>query len=296
MREYLPTRGSGALDMMQRTATVQGNFDYSDQKDALKKLLVGLRMAPLVNAWVANSPYVEGVFSGKLSARGDVWLRMEPERSGLIDRLWGLTEPGYDDYVEWALEAPMFLVKRAGRIIDNSGQPFQDFLEHGFHGERATQHDWVLHVNSLFPEARLKNTLELRSVDSLPPRLASAVMTLFTGLLYDATSLSDASELLQQVSLAEVQACRPELLTRGLATSYGSWEGFSIARQLLELARAGLRRRGRRWQGHDESGLLDPLAELLEARTTPAQRLLDRLGSQPEPARLAALCCDSRPA
>src|SRR5690606_10895289 len=156
-------------------------------------------------------------FSGKLSARGNVWLHMEPARSGLIGKLWALDEPGYEDYIEWALDAPMFLLRRGGSIIDNSGQPFRDFLKNGFQGERATQQDWQLHVNSLFPEARLKSTLELRSVDSLPPRLASAVMALFTGLLYDASALADAGDLLKQVSFAEAEAARPDLVVRGLA-------------------------------------------------------------------------------
>lgn len=288
MRRYLPTRGNGALDMMRRTATVQGNFDYSDSSDALKKLLLSLRLAPLLNAWLANSPYVEGKFSGKLSARGDVWLRMEPERSGLIEQLWELSDPSYEDYVDWALDAPMFLVRRDARILDNSGQSFRDFMANGFQGERATEYDWRLHVNSLFPEARLKNTLEVRSIDSLAPRYAIAVVGLLVGLLYDRTSLDDATGLVHSITAAELARCRRDLIARGLVAKYGARAGFELAGELLAIARAGLRRRARLERGRDESCWLDPLAELLEERTCPAQLLLDELGEAPALDRLTA--------
>ncbi|HEU5074502.1 MAG TPA: glutamate-cysteine ligase family protein, partial [Polyangiaceae bacterium] len=267
MREYLPKHGTGAHDMMRRTATVQGNFDYSDPTDALRKLVLSLRIGPLVNAWAANSPYVEGKASGMLSNRGDVWLHMEPARAGLLEQLWGERDLGYDDYVSWALDAPMFLVKREGRILDNSGQPFRDFLEHGFQGERATRQDWSTHVNSLFPEARLKTTLELRSVDSVDPGLATAVIALFTGLLYDTTALAGAEELLRPISAGQAQASRLGLVTRGLEAHYGSHVGFDLARELLQLARGGLERRARLLGIEDERHWLEPLAELVEERT-----------------------------
>ncbi|HEY6729061.1 MAG TPA: glutamate-cysteine ligase family protein [Polyangiaceae bacterium] len=288
MREYLPKQGTGAHDMMRRTGTVQGNFDYSDPADAMRKLVLSLRIGPLVNAWVANSPYVEGKANGLLSNRGDVWLHMEPARSGLLERLWNARDLGYDDYVGWALDAPMFLIKREGRIIDNSGQPFRDFLEHGFKGERATRLDWTTHVNSLFPEARLKTTLELRSVDSVEPRLATAVVALFTGLLYDATALTDAEALLRPIGPQQAQASRLGLVTRGLEAAYGEHVGFDLARELLPIARAGLERRSQLLRIEDERHWLEPLAEFVEARTSPAAQLLERFGAVPDPARLVA--------
>ena len=290
MREYLPKGGSGAHDMMRRTATVQGNFDYSDAGDAMKKLVLSLRIGPLVNAWAANSPYVEGKASGMLSNRGDVWLRMEPARSGLLAEFWDRSDLGYDDYVAWALDAPMFLIKREGRIIDNSGQPFREFLARGFQGEHATRQDWSTHVNSLFPEARLKTTLELRSVDSVEPGLATAVIALFTGLLYDSTALGDAEQLLSPITAEQAEASRKGLVTRGLHATYGSYVGFDLAAELLKLARAGLGRRARLLGIEDESRWLEPLAELVEGRTSPAALLVEQLGAVADPARLVAFC------
>jgi len=288
MREYLPKRGSGGLDMMRRTATVQGNFDFSDEADALAKLRLSLKLSPLLNAWVANSPYVEGEFSGKLSARGDVWLRMDPARSGLIPKLWSLQEPGYRDYVEWALDAPMFLLKRDGRIIDNSGQPFRDFLRNGFQDERATQQDWQLHVNSLFPEARLKSTLEVRALDSLKPSLSISVVALLVGLLYDSDAREGAQQLLAPVTAEAAQEAQLGLVTHGLEAPYGRYQGFALAAELLALAQAGLARRALQ-TGEDERRRLEPLAQLLSERTSPAARLVAELGAKPDPARLIEL-------
>lgn len=294
MREYLPRHGSGALDMMRRTATVQGNFDYSDSTDALSKLVVSLKMAPLVNAWLANSPYAEGKATGLWSNRGAVWLNMEPARSGLLGQLWTLANPAYDDYVEWALSAPMFLIKRDGRIIDNSGQTFRDFLANGFEEERATEQDWALHVNSLFPEARLKSTLELRSVDSLNPALAAAAIALFTGILYDKTALADAALLFESISYEQAEQSRPELVKRGLSAHYGPRVGFALAGELLSLARQGLTRRARCVEGQDETRVLAPLEGLLESQTSPASQLLEALGPEPDRRDLVALLGQSR--
>jgi glutamate--cysteine ligase len=288
MRRYLPTRGTGALDMMLRTATVQANFDFADERDALDKLVVCLRMAPLVNAWLAYSPYVEGKFCGMLSARGETWLRMEPERSGLIRALWDNEAASYADYVRWALEAPMFLIQRGDRVIENTGQTFRGFLKEGYRGERAQPRDWVLHLNTLFPEARLKSTLEVRPVDSLPKQLALAAVALFTGILYDAQALRAASALLLQLDYARVEAARKLLVTRGLDVDLGGVSGHELARELLVVAKAGLVRRARAAVGSaDESAMLEPLARLLSERTTPAEQLLARLGDQPNPRELA---------
>src|SRR5690606_27677956 len=131
MREYLPTQGNGALDMMRRTATVQGNFDWSSEEDALQKLRLALKLSPLVHALFANAPLREGSPSELVSLRGDVWLRMDPTRSGLVPPILDNPKAGYVDYVQWALNAGMFLVKRGDRIVRNTGQTFRDFWANG---------------------------------------------------------------------------------------------------------------------------------------------------------------------
>jgi glutamate--cysteine ligase len=285
MREYLPPRGSGALDMMRRTATVQANLDFSSEEDALRKLEVSLRLSPLVNAMTVCSPFAEGRRAEFASVRGDVWLRMDPERSGLVRAVWhepGRRRPGYRDYVEWALDAGMFLFKREGQVIANTGQTFRRFLQEGYRGHRATFADWKLHLQTLFPEARLKNTIEVRACDSLPKDLVCAVPALYAGLLYDTRALGEAEALSQSIGFEAVEAARPELVRTGLSARIGGQPARELAERLIDCALGGLERRKRRdAAGHDERIHLEPLARLVAQGRTPAERLLEGLPEEP---------------
>jgi glutamate--cysteine ligase len=281
MREYLPTRGSGAWDMMRRTATVQANFDYANEDDAMRKMSVALRLSPFVHVMLANSPFYEGKLSGKHSVRGDVWLRMDPHRSGLIPSLWSRERLRYRDYVEWALDAGMFLFKRGERVYSNTGQPFRDFLANGYQGERATHADWKLHLNTLFPEARLKSTLEVRSVDSLPTELSCALPALFTGILYDERALAEAEAVLAPLAYDAVERARPEMIRKGLNAELAGHSVRALCERILEVASGGLARRRRlSAEGRDETVHLARLTELVAAGKTPADRLVEGLHNQ----------------
>ncbi len=246
MREYLPTRGRRGRDMMQRTSTVQANFDYSNEEDAMRKLIVITKLAPAFQAMTANAPFIEGRVSSLKSERLDVWLNMDASRSGLIERLWSGKLPRYRDYVEWALDAGMFFIKRDERLLHNTGQTFRDFLANGFEGARATLGDWVRHLATLFPDGRLKTTLEVRTCDALPEQLTMAVPALFTGLLYDDAALAEAEELSAHVSFEAAQASRSEVPRTGLQGRLGDRSLQSLAERLLELSAGGLSRRARR--------------------------------------------------
>jgi glutamate--cysteine ligase len=271
MRDYLPGRGSGGLDMMWRTATVQASFDYSSEQDALRKLRLCLRLAPLVNAMTANSPFCQGRLAGMKSLRGDVWLRVDPERTGLVAPVWRAGPAGYRDYVEWALDAGMFLFVRPSGIIANAGQSFRSFLNSGYRGYSATLGDWQLHLSTLFPEVRLRQTLEVRSADALPTNLAAAVPALYTGVLYDEHALEQAEELMAPLSHAELGQARPRLVREGLAAPIGGRSARRWAEQLIEIAAAGLERRRRLDAlGRDERIYLRPLLRLTGRGMSPA--------------------------
>lgn len=276
MRAYLPKVGSGGLDMMQRTATVQGNFDWQNEADAMLKMRVALKLSPLLQAWFSNAPFCEGKKSEFLSRRGNVWQNMDPSRSGLIAALW-TGDVGYETYAEWALDAGMFLFRRDGEILQNTGQTFRDFMKNGFEGHQATLADWRLHLTTLFPEVRLKNTLEVRSVDNLPPELASAALSVWTGLLYDEQALKSAAELTFDWSFSSVEAARPELIRRGLHAPLEGKSGFSWAEKVCDIARGGLQRRARtNAAGQDESVFLAPAQAILAARVLPAEAAIAR--------------------
>jgi glutamate--cysteine ligase len=274
MREYLPTRGRRGRDMMQRTSTVQANFDYASEEDAMRKFAVVIKLSPVFAAMTANSPFAEGRVSELCSERLDVWLNMDPARSGLLAQVWKSEPLRYRDYVQWALDAGMFFVKRGERLVLNTGQTFRDFLERGFEGERATLGDWVRHLATLFPDARLKTTLEVRTGDALPEGLTMAVPALFTGLLYDDVALAETEELARRVTFDAALASRAEVPRLGLGARLGERPVRALAERLLEIAEGGLRRRARLDErGDDECVHLRALAALVSAGKTPADEL-----------------------
>lgn len=293
MREYMPTRGSMAGDMMTKTCTVQANLDYASEEDAMRKLRVGLRAQPIVTAMFANSPWNEGRRSGYRSYRALTWLHMDPDRSGLLPFAWK-DHPSYLDYVEWALQAPMFLVKRKGKTYYNTGQTFRSFMEDGFQGIRASYGDWVEHLSTLFPEVRLKNTLEYRGADVQRPEMLFALPALWKGLLYDEDSFRALEGLVDRWSFPGVERQRDALARYGVRTRFMNRETADWAGEILELAEAGLRRIGAQDRaGEDETALLRPLRALLETSRCPADVLLaevaDDFPSRDAVIRVAAL-------
>ena len=277
MREYLPTRGKHAVDMMQRTATVQANFDYASTDDGLHKLRISLALSPIVQAMLANSPFVEGRPSGERSHRAAVWLDVDPDRSGLLPWAWrdSLT---LREYVEWAMDVPMFLVKRHGKAVYNNPQTFRAFLRDGFQGTRATFADWESHVNTLFPEVRFKRTLETRSADGQQTALLCALPSIWTGILYDDAALRKAESLASRISYDDAQKARPDIAMRGLRAVMGNREVADWANELMAIAMDGLRSRALlNRAGQDETVHLERLAKLVSEGMTPADVLLDGL-------------------
>lgn len=277
MREYLPTRGRLALDMMLRTCTVQSNHDYGSEEDAMRKLRLALRIQPVVTAMFAHSPIVEGQITGECTRRGRVWLEVDPDRTGLLPWAWN-EKTTFRDYVEWALDVPMFLVKRNGTILRNTGQTFRAYLRDGFQGARATRADWLMHLNTLFPEARLKKTLEMRGADMQARELIPAVPALWKGLLGHEQSLLEAEAIAAHWSHDELAATRPAIARDGLRALLAGREVGEWACELLDVAERGLRALDERdAEGRNEGIWLEPLRRLLERGQTPAEALLLRI-------------------
>ena len=277
MRRYLPTRGEYALDMMQRTATVQANFDYADEASAMRSLRISLRLSPLVTAIFANSPFVEGKLFGGKSFRAKVWLAVNPDRQGLIPNVMGRGER-FVDYIEWALNAPMFLVKRGDEAVDNTGQTFREFMASGSHGYRATMKDWETHLNTLFPEVRLKRTLEVRGADSQPASLLCALPAVWTGILYDARALDEADELSSSFGFQELEDLRPLIAEKALGAVFRGKPLADLAGRLIDIAMGGLERRSvRDKSGQDERQHLVKIAKLVERGWCPADVLVEGL-------------------
>lgn len=278
MRAYMPKVGKLGLDMMFRTCTVQANLDFCTEADMVLKFRTSLALQPVVTALFANSPFVEGRPSGCLSSRAIVWTDTDPDRTGLLDFVFedGF---GFESYARWALDVPMYFVKRDGRYIDVAGRSFRKFIAGELDelpGERATMKDWSDHVTTLFPEVRLKTYLEMRGADCGPLPMLSALPALWAGLLYDNAALAAAWDLCKAWSAEDRHRLRADAARLGLRAEVAGRPLKSVAQDMLAVAREGLRRRRRSVEGlADESSYLNPLDEIADSGVTLAERLLE---------------------
>ncbi len=286
MREYLPTRGGHALDMMLRTCTVQVNLDYEDEVDAMRKMRVALALAPATTAMFANSPWKEGQPHGGVTYRGRTWLDVDPDRTGLLPPLW-VQGAGFEQYVEWALDVPMFVFKRGGHAITNAGQTFRSFYKNGFQGHRATLEDWKLHLNTIFSDVRLKKTIEIRGADVQRTDLACALPALWTGILYDERALAEAEALVDGWKHDEVAELRTRVWREGLRTPFRGRTLAAVAERLVAIGQGGLERRGivDPVSGRDESVHLARLRALVGQGRCPADVLLEGMDGEKDARR-----------
>ncbi len=280
MLNYMPKVGSLGLDMMLRTCTIQVNLDYASEADMARKFQVGLALQPLATALFANSPFTEGKPNGFLSFRSHIWSDTDADRTGMLPFVFedGF---GYERYLDYALDVPMYFVYRGGHYIDVAGRSFRDFLDGGLPelpGEKPKISDFTDHLSTIFPEVRLKSFLEMRGADGGPWSRICALPALWVGLLYDGTALDAAWDEVKGWSLEERQRLRDSVPRLGLAAETPRGETLSeLGKRILAIAEAGLNARRRlNSSGDNESGFLDPLREVLVSSKTPAERLLDR--------------------
>ena len=275
MREYLPTRGRLAQNMMKGTCGTQVNLDYTDEADAMDKLRASMMLSSLVTAMFANSPVTAGARNGYLSERAAIWFETDPDRCGLLRFA---LEPGasFDDYIEYALSVPMFFLARGGRWIPMKGVTFRSFLENGHERERATLEDWILHLTTLFPDVRVKTYIEVRATDSGPADLVLAHTALWKGILYGGPDARRAAIApLAKLSWEDHQRLHHDVAVHGLAADAGGRPALEAAREIVSVAAAGLAAAG----AADEARYLEPLrAMVVERGLTPAELLLEKLG------------------
>jgi glutamate--cysteine ligase len=278
MANYMPKVGTRGLDMMFRTCTVQVNLDFASEADMVKKLRVSLALQPIATAIFANSPFTEGKPNGFLSARSEIWRDTDNARAGMLPFAFedGM---GFERYVDYALDVPMYFVKRGDQYIDVAGSSFRDLMAGQLPqlpGEVATRSDWVNHLSTIFPEVRLKTFLEMRGADGGPWRRIPALPALWVGVLYDQVSLDAAWDLVKGWSAEERQRLRDEVPRLGFKAEIAGRSVHDIARDMLALARSGLARRDRLdHNGCDETKHLEAIARFVEAGRTPAEDLID---------------------
>src|SRR5580692_9211923 len=279
MTGYMPKVGKLGLDMMYRTCTVQANLDFSSEADMVKKLRVSLALQPVATVLFANSPFTDGKPNGFLSFRSEIWRDTDNNRAGMLP--WAF-EPGmgYERWVDYALDVPMYFVKRGDRYIDVAGQSFRDLLAGklaALPGERATVSDWANHLSTIFPEVRLKRYLEMRGADVGPPDRIVAQSALMAGLYYDPDALLAAETLTHGWTAADRQKLRDDAPLLGLAAEIRGRDLRAVVMDMLAIARGGLKRRARlNAKGEDETIHLRPLEAIAASGREPARHWIER--------------------
>jgi glutamate--cysteine ligase len=279
MRDYMPKRGSLGLDMMKRTCTVQVNLDFASEADMVKKFRASLALQPIATALFANSPFTEGKPNGFQSMRSHIWTDTDPDRTGDLPFVFedGF---GFERYVDYLLDVPMYFVYRDGQYIDASGHSFRAFLKGElpvYPGHLPTLNDWADHLTTAFPEVRLKKFLEMRGADGGPWSRLCALPALWVGLLYDGTALDAAWDLVKDWTTSERAALRRDVPRLGLATPFRGGTVRDVALQVLAIARQGLAARAATDDiGGTEEGFLNELQRIADSGETQASEMLRR--------------------
>lgn len=277
MAPYMDKVGRLGRDMMFRTCTVQVNLDFASEADMVKKLRVSLALQPVATALFANSPFLDGRPNGFLSYRSEVWRDTDNARAGMLP--FAFEEGfGFERYVDYALDVPMYFVMRDGKYINTAGESFRAFLDGRLPqlpGEKPVMKDWADHLTTIFPEVRLKKYLEMRGADSGPWRRLCALPALWVGLLYDQAALDAAWDLVKDWTAEERQTLRDAVPRQALHAVIRGRTVQDVAKDVLKLARAGLEARGQQGcKGRTEAAFLDPLDEIAHSGKTAAENLL----------------------
>ena len=279
MTGYMDKVGTMGKTMMYRTCTVQVNLDFSSEADMVQKMRVALALQPVATALFANSPFIDGKPNGNKSWRSRVWRDLDASRTGMLPFVFedGF---GFEAWVQYALDVPMYFVYRNGEYIDALGQSFRDFLKGelpALPGEKPTLSDWADHLTTAFPEARVKKYIEMRGADGGPWRRLCALPAFWVGLTYDQTALDAAWDIAKGWDAETREALRVAASVDGLQAEVGGIKMHDLARELVAISEAGLKARAKPGAGGlipDETHFLNALKESIESGQTPADELL----------------------
>ena len=281
MTDYMDRVGTLGKQMMYRTCTVQVNLDFGSEADMVQKMRVALSLQPVANALFANSPFLDGKPNGWKSWRAHIWQNLDNARTGMLPFVFkdGF---GYDAWVDYVLNVPMYFVYRDGKYIDALGQSFRDFLDGrlpALPGEVPTLSDWADHMTTVFPEARVKKYIEMRGADGGPWRRLCALPALWVGLIYDQGALDAAWDLVKDWDDETREGLRRDAGLRGLQASVNGVHMQDLAREVLAIAEQGLNNRARPGAGGlvpDETHFLNALKESVDSGTVLADELLEK--------------------
>ena len=281
MTDYMDTVGTMGKTMMYRTCTVQVNLDFASEADMVQKMRVALSLQPVATALFANSPFLDGKPNGMKSWRSHIWQNLDAARTGMLPFMFE-EGAGYERWVDYVLDVPMYFVYRDGKYINALGQSFRDFLKGelpALPGEKPTLSDWADHMTTVFPEARVKKYIEMRGADGGPWRRLCALPALWVGLMYEQSALDAAWDLVKAWDDETREGLRRAAARDALQGEAGGVKRHDLAREVVAIAHAGLKARARPGAGGlipDETHFLNALEESVETGRVPADELLEK--------------------
>ena len=278
MKKFMPKVGELGLDMMLRTCTIQVNLDYSSETDMAKKLRVAACIQPLVTALFASSPIFEGNNTGHQSWRAQIWKNTDNDRTGIPKFIFD-DDLSFDSWIEYALDVPMYFIKRDGDYVNLSGESFRMFMEgqlKSLPNHRATYSDWIDHLTTIFTDVRLKNFIEMRGADGGPSQNVTALAAMWVGLLYDSDSLGNIFNLVRTLDWQSVNELSVDVCKYGMNATINDKTLWEFGEEVLNIAQSGLQNRGMAYGIKDESLFLMPLLEQVSKKQSLSSQLANK--------------------
>ena len=274
MTEEMPKNGKLSLEMMNQTCGTQINLDYTSENDFIKKFKLSSYLVPLSIAIFANSPLKESKLSGYLSYRSHVW--QHTSRGGLPKIF--LEEMNFEKYADMIIDIPLLFISRNSQHLNAGGKTFKNFIEGNvdiLNGAKPTIEDLKSHLSTIFTEIRLKQYIEIRSVDTCEWNCHCAAPAFYLGLLYG--NLNEALEVVDKWDASEVLNAYKEAPKTGLNTSLKNKSLLEWGKIFYKLSKNGLEKRSiKNKNGKDESEFLRSMENILMNNKTKADVIIEK--------------------
>ena len=282
MKKYMTKVGNLGHHMMKRTCTNQVNIDFFSEEDMIEKLRLMFNLESIATSMFANSPFDQGKISKYKSLRSHFWHYTDSDRTGLLPFVF---EKGFcfEKYTDYALNVPMYFINRNHKYIDMTKYTFKEYLNENFNDQDDTilLKDWEDHLTTLFPQVRLKQYLEIRSMDACNWDLICSQPAFWIGILYDDAVLDNAKEITESWTNEDREYLNKIVPQKGLQSTFKEKKLISFAQEFFELSKKGLKKRNRLSKNgeFDESIHMKDLEKNLENGCSPADSLINKFNS-----------------
>ena len=275
MDGFFTQQGPHGRRMMRQTCTIQVNLDFGGTEEILaKRFLAANLVAPFATALFAHSPFLEGKETGLLSSRAQTWQKMDPTRTGfpelesIVKRLD--RRACVDAYLDLVMNGKVVFAEKLGYQVMDGRLSFRDWVSQGVSGIKPTLKDFQTHLSLMFPEARARGFIELRSIDCQHRFWQDVPAAFYTGLLYDEKSLNELLDLLLPI--------RKDLKALWERSPYGLQDKAlsRLAQKTMHIAASGFSRLPSCFQGDGATRLMSAYIERFTDRgLTPADIWLE---------------------